>query len=158
MKRMKYILSCIMLSCATYALADDVNTLVIKLQNGTEEKFCLADRPIITMPDDNVVINHQSIDATYKRSEVETFYFLNNPAVGIDQIASSTITYSFADANTFCINGLQENVMVRIVSADGKLVNNLQSDSAGAVNVPLAHLKGGVYVITFGGRSIKVKR
>lgn len=158
MKRMKYILSCIMLSCATFAFADDVNTLVIKLQNGTEEKFCLTDRPIITMPDDNVVINHQSIDATYKRSEVATFYFLNDTESGINQIASSSITYSFADDDTFCINGLNADTMVRVVTADGKLVNTLHSDSSGAVNVPLAHLRGGVYVITFDGRSIKIKR
>ena len=135
MKKIFVLFIGILVSMTMYA--QEKNALVVKLTNGSTNTFVLSNKPVVTMPDNNVVISGDA-SATYARSEVEKFYFIHDDGSGIESIGNDNIGIFYED--------------------DGKNIGSQKSDGTGSVTISLGNHPKGIYIISFGGRSIKVRR
>lgn len=160
MKIFRYILLSVLLAFAENSLAEQVDALILKLNNGLEEVYILSDRPVLTMPEDNVVVENKDLTSTYKRSEVKMFYFkkVDEEVSSIETVGENVVSYKFIDNNSFFISGLPTGTVVKIFSINGSLSLSQACDESGSVCLPLHSLSNGVFVISFAGRSIKIKR
>ena len=154
MKKILVLLVSVLLSIALYA--QEKNTLVISLTNGSLHTFRLSEKPIITLPDGYVVVNG-SAETTYLQSEVEKFYFVDIPD-GIDSVNEDNVTFNYRDGENVQISGLKENTSISVATLDGKILFTQKCDKSGKATISLGSHSQGVYIISFGGRSIKIKK
>ena len=137
--------------------AQEKNALVVKLTDGSTNTFVLSNKPVVTMPGNNVVISGVA-SATYSRSEVEKFYFIYDDGSGIESIGKDNIAFYYEDGENVRITGLKDKTTVSVVSLDGKVISTQKSDGVGSVTIYLGKHPKGIYIINFGGKSIKVRR
>lgn len=137
--------------------AQEKNALVVKLTDGSTNTFVLSNKPVVTMPDNNVVISGVA-SATYARSEVEKFYFIYDDGSGIEPIGKDNIAFFYEDGENVRITGLKDKTTVSVASLDGKIIFTQKSDGTGSVTISLGNHSKGIYIISFGERSIKVRR
>ena len=144
---------------STIIYAQEKNALVIKLNNGSTNTFILSEKPIVTVPDSNVVVTGAA-SVTYTRSEVEKFYFdyVEPVPERIESLGKGNIAVYYVDGENVRITGLKDNTSVSVASLDGKLVSSPQSDGNGSVLISLRNQSKGVYVLSFGGRSVKIRK
>jgi hypothetical protein len=137
--------------------AQEKNALVVKLTDGSTNTFVLSNKPVVTMPGNNVVISGVA-SATYSRSEVEKFYFIYDDGSGIESIGKDNIAFFYEDGENVRITGLKDKTTVSVASLDGKIISTQKSDGTGIVTISLGNHPKGIYIISVGGRSIKVRR
>ena len=154
MKKIIFILACILGS--TIASAQNTDALFVKLQNGHVNAFYLAEKPVITMQGTSMVITGGSVNTSYERAEVEKIYFGN--MVGVEDINAINQTFHYVDGENVRITGLADKTKVTVVSLDGKSISTQQSGHSGNVTISLANLPKGVYIISYGNRSVKIRR
>lgn len=155
MKKIIVLFIGILVSMTMYA--QEKNALVVKLTNGTTNTFVLSNKPVVTMPDNNVVISGVA-SATYARSEVEKFYFIYDDGSGVESFGKDNIAFFYEDGENVRIKGLKDNATVSVASLDGKIISTQKSDGAGNITISLGNQPKGIYIISFEGRSIKIRK
>ena len=155
MKKIFVILFGILLSSVIYA--QEKNALVIKLIDGNTHTFILSEKPVVTLPDGNIAVNG-SASTTYPRSEVEKFYFVYDDGSGIESISKDNITFYYVDGENVRISGLKDMTTVSVTSLDGKIISTQKCDGTGSVTISLGNQPKGIYIISFEGRSVKIKK
>lgn len=143
---------------------DEIQVLMLQLGNGEQHAFALSEKPIITLPDDAVAINGL-VETTYKRSEVAKFFFDNiskdDPRLttgGIDATGKNNVVFTYLDGENVYIKGLKDKTTVSLISIGGGVISKCQSDTSGNVHIALGNLPKGVYIISYGDRSVKIKK
>lgn len=137
--------------------AQEKNALVIKLTDGNTHTFVLSEKPVVTLPDGNIAVNG-SASTTYPRSEVEKFYFVYDDGSGIESIGKDNVTFYYVDGENVRISGLKDKAIVSVASLDGKIISTQKSDGTGSVTISLGNHPKGIYIISFGGRSVKIRK
>ena len=155
MKKILFLLFGMFLSSIMYA--QEKNALVIKLTDGNTHTFVLSEKPVITLPGGNIVVNG-SASTTYARSEVEKFYFVYDDGTGIESVGKDNIKFNYVDGENVRISGLKDKTIVSVASLDGKIISTQKSDGTGSVTVSLGNQLKGIYIISVGGRSIKIRK
>ena len=155
MKKIFVILYGILLSSVIYA--QEKNALVIKMIDGNTHTFVLSEKPVVTLPDGNIVVNG-SASTTYARSEVEKFYFVYDDGSGIESLSKDNVTFYYVDGENVRISGLKDKTSVSVTSLDGKIISAQKCDGTGSVTISLGNQTKGIYIISFGGRSVKVRK
>lgn len=162
MKQMLVLIMGMLMS--TILCAQDKNALVIKLNNGTENAYILSEKPTLLIQDDKMLVTGV-VEVTYMRSEISKFYFeeisSDDPRIiddGIESIGEDNITFSYVDGENIRISGLKDKTTVSVASLDGKKISTQKSSGTGSVTISLGNQPQGVYVISFGNRSVKIKR
>ena len=141
----------------TAANAEGFNTFVVKLTDGSTNKFLLSEQPKITLPENSVVLTTNSVNVEYDRSEVEKFYFEYTTDSSVEAIECNTVAFKYDDKNV-TISGLGNNNTVSVFSAEGKCVYEVNTNGSSDINISLEGLQKGVYVINFDNRSVKITR
>lgn len=163
MKKIIIFLFCILTTSAVFAEEQKYNALIVKLNNGTEHAFVLAEKPTLLIQDDKMYITGL-IEVHYLRSEIAKCYFeeinLEDPRipVGIDAVNEDNFTFSYLDGENIRISGLKNKTTVSVASLDGKIIGSQKSDGSGGVTISLGNHPKGIYIISVGVRSIKVQR
>ena len=155
MKKIFVILFGMLLSSTIYA--QEKNALVIKLTDGNTHTFVLSKKPVVTLPDGNIAVNG-SASTTYPRSEVEKFYFVYDDGSGIESIGKDNVTFYYVDGENVRISGLKDKATVSVASLDGKIISTQKCDGTGSVTISLGNQPRGIYIISFGDRSVKIRR
>ncbi len=155
MKQVLVFVISMLMSVTLYA--QEKNALVIKLTNGNSYTFILAQKPVITLSDGNVVVNG-SASTTYTRSEVEKFYFVYDDGSGIETIGKNSIMFKYMDGANVRISGLKENTSVSVVTLSGKMISTQKCNGTGTVTIPLENMAKGIYIVSFGDRSVKIRK
>ena len=144
--------------------AQDKNALVIKLNNGTENAFILSEKPTLLIQDDKMLVTGV-VEVTYMRSEISKFYFeeisSDDPRIineGIESIGKDNIPFRYVDGENIRISGQKDKTTVSVASLDGKKISTQTSNGTGSVNISLGNQPKGIYVISFGDRSVKIRR
>ena len=167
MKKILVLFIGILVSITMYAQEQNIHGLCVEFNNGDRIVYVLSEKPLVTMPNDYVRIYVEGpnmIDESFKRSDVKRFYF--------DYVASDdkdihtdikltnkdNVTFSYLDGENVRITGLKDKTTVYVTSLDGKAISSQKSDGAGSVTISLGNQPKGIYIISFDGRSIKVRR
>lgn len=158
MKKIFVLFIGILLSSMMYA--QEKNALIVKLQDGTENAFLLSEKPTVLIQDEKMLVTG-IVEETYIRSDISKFYFekidLDDPRLGIESISKGNVTLYYVDGENVYISGLKDKTKVSVASLDGKIISTPKSDGAGNVTISLGNQPKGIYIISFGGRSVKIQ-
>lgn len=165
MKKKISLILFLMVSILAIAEVQKPKALIVRLSEGTENAYILSEEPIVTIQEDKMIVTG-IIEVVYFRSEISKFYFddidpddprIMKSPTGVDSAEKGNVEFRYVDGENILIRGLNENTIVTVTSIDGVFISSQRSDSTGNVSISLKNRKSGVYVISFEGRSIKVK-
>ena len=161
MKKIFVLLFGTLMSMILYA--QDKNALVIKLNNGAENAYILSEKPTVLIQDDKIIVTGV-LETQYLRSEISKFYFegisLDDHRIidAIESIAKDNVFFYYVDSENVRISGLKDKATVSVASLDGKIISTPKCDGTGSVTISLGNQPKGIYIISYGGRSLKIKR
>ena len=155
MKKILVLLSCILLSALSFA--QQPNALILKLTDGSTNTFILSEKPVVTLPDNNIVISGTA-NTMYARSDVEKFFFEYVDPTGVEKVKENDVTFKYQDGEHVRLSGLKSGTIVSVSSLDGKNLSTQKSDTSGNITVSLKNLPKGVYIISYDKRSVKVRK
>ena len=162
MKQILVLIISMLMSTTLYA--QEKNALIVKQNNGTEDAFILSEKPTVVIQDDKMFVTG-IIEVTYIRSDISKFFFeeisSDDPRIvsdGIKSISKDNITFYYVDGENVRISGLKDKTTVSVASFDGKIMSSQKCDGTGSVTISLGNQPKGIYIISFGGRSIKIRK
>lgn len=120
--------------------------LKVTLQGSTSATYVLDARPIISYSGNDVIIKSQSLEDKYAINEVESFTFVDEAEMDVDNLTQN-VTYQFHN-NVFTCEGHD----IRVFNISGQQV------AAGNSSVSLESLEHGIYIVSTGKRAIKVMK
>lgn len=138
--------------------AETVKCLVLTEANGTVNKFALADAPVVTFSEGDLVVACGSQTLTVSLEGL-TLTYGEMESTRIDEVAgradaTDRPVFSFDEAR---IEGLRPGAAVSVYSLDGKCIDTVKAGDDGRVSVALGHLPKGVYILRTPTRSFKIK-
>ena len=137
-------------------------TLVVKLNDGSEEKYVLKERPEAWMQGTRLRIESTTMSTAYERTDIEKFYFLDkdgNPS-GIKAVAEAetSLTVRQLSNGRLQVSGLADDDAVRVFDLSGRLLTTVKSDGSNSLSIDLSQQPKGVYIININNkRTIKLQ-
>ena len=141
--------------------------LCLDFNDGSRIIYILSEKPQVTMPNDLVHVHvdgPNTIDESFKRTDLKRFYFEfvspedNDIHSDVKAIDVNRVVFKYIDGENVRISGLKDKTSVSVASLDGKIVSTQKSDGTGSVTVSLGNQPKGIYIISFGGRSVKIRK
>ncbi len=130
----------------TAAAQEALTVLQLHLTDGTTDKYLLAEKPVVTFSDGNLLITSSAVTSTYEFSAVESYDFGIDTTTGVDGIGAEDNTFSFQLAGDVLTVASPELSVVEVYALNGvKAAAATAAD--GVATVDLAALPAGVYVV-----------
>ena len=142
---MKKLILPLMMICASLGVFAESTALKVVLKDGNSATYVLTEKPKVTFEGENVNISTPDAQASYLRSEVASFSFIETSSV--KDIEGSDTTYRFTD-NVF----ESEGNLITVYSITGATV------ARGANSLSLESLNTGIYIVKAGNQSIKIRK
>ena len=133
--------------------------VTVQLVNGSMYSFLLADFPVITYADGDLVVNGDAA-TSYAISGVQNYHFSDadeTVETGVSETIKNSLQIIALDKDLIQIKGATAGAKVSLFSAAGVEYKGLSADMDGAAQVELPQAKG-VYIINVDGKSFKVIR
>ena len=102
--------------------AQEKNALVVKLNDGRTNIFLLSEKPVITMPDNNIVVTG-TVSTTFARKDVQNLYFVES------------VVGQRGDVNNDGLVNISDIVAVINTIAKIKIYDNADVNEDGAINI-----------------------
>lgn len=137
-------------------------TLVVKLKDGSEEKYVLKERPEAWPSGSQLRIQSTTVSTAYERSDIERFYFLDkdgNPS-GIKAVTEvdTELTVRQLSNGRLQVSGLADGDAVRVFDLSGRLLNTVMGNGSNSLSIDLSQQPKGVYIININNkRTIKLQ-
>ena len=167
MKKILVLLLGMIISTSIHAHEQEkLHGLCLDFIDGGRIVYILPEKPQVTMPEDLVrvyVDGPNMIDESFKRTDLKRFYFeLVSPDdkdihSDVKAISENRVAFKYIDGENVHISGLKDKTKVSVASLDGKIISTQKSDGAGSVTISLGNQPKGIYIISFGGRSVKIQ-
>ena len=119
--------------------------LVLTQAGGEVGRFALADTPVITFADDNLVVTCGEATLTVSLEGLKSSF----------EDVSTAITAPSFTHSTF--EGLKASDTVNIYTLDGKKIGTVQADDNGQAGVDLSPYGRGIYILRTPRMSIKIR-
>lgn len=137
-------------------------TLVVKLNDGSEEKYVLKERPEAWMQGTRLRIESTTMSTAYERTDIEKFYFLDKDgnSSGIKAVAEAetSLTVRQLSNGRLQVSGLADGDAVRVFDLSGRLLTTVKSDGSNSLSIDLSQQPKGVYIININNkRTIKLQ-
>ncbi len=147
---------------ATYNLKAATDTLlVVRLTTGEEVGYLLTDRPQLTFEDGMLVLTSERASAEYALTDVEEFYFTDDPPTGLSdatsEATSEAVRFETLPDGTVRIHGVNDAKTVRVFDLSGRTVAARLSAEGGSVLVDLHAAPSGIYLITLTSHQATLK-
>lgn len=143
---------------ATYNLKAATDTLlVVRLTTGEEVGYLLTDRPQLTFEDGTLVLTSERASAEYALTDVEEFYFTDDPPTGLSDATSEAVRFETLPDGTVRIHGVNDAKTVRVFDLSGRTVAARLSAEGGSVLVDLHAAPSGIYLITLTSHQATLK-
>ena len=155
---MRKILLLIALCAATGAMmAQDapVQKLNVWKMDGTQIQFLLTDEPVTTFENGNLVITTNQGVFSYPLAQMKKYTHEGLPeGIDVPTVAPGDILVR-QNNEAMLIEGLPDNKLVEVYSADGKLVFHQKAVAGQAMLISLVGQPQGTYVVNVGKTSFK---
>jgi len=157
-RRFVKLLTLMALLLPSAAWADTVKCLVLTELDGTVNKFALADSPVVSFSEDNMVVNCGGQTLTVALNGLAlTYGEMETTAISEAAVKAggdeARPLFSFGEAK---FEDLQPGASVKVYSIDGKSIDTVTADGDGRVSLSLTHLPKGVYILRTPTRSFKI--
>lgn len=133
-----------------------VRYMTVEQNDGKKYSFLLADKPVVTYEDGNLVVNG-NVSTSYAISDVKNFHFTEGDESGVKDADAELLRVITIDDNTIRVENALANAKVMLFNINGATIFTTTTDPLGTVTINLPNQKG-VYVLTVGEQSIKVIR
>lgn len=156
MKRLQLLLL-LLLAWPIGVLADNLNTLVVKMKNGAETAFFLKDKPNVTFEGTNLKVVSEKTTTTFALADVLRFTYVKKDPTGIDEQIVDPTEISYEDG-VLVISQIKAGASVGIYALDGKLVRQLKAQRAGTYRLSLSELPTGLYLVKADNVTYKITK
>ena len=126
--------------------------LVLTQGDGTVGKFLLADQPVITFSESNLVVTCGSETLTTPMAGLKTSYEDATTAVEHPTF-NERPTISFGEAS---FEGLKAGSNISVYAIDGRVLATTKADEEGRASIQLSGLGQGVVILRTPTRSYKI--
>ena len=138
-------------------LADNLNTLVVKMKNGAETAFFLKDKPNVTFEGTNLKVVSEKTTTSFALADVLRFTYVKRDPSGIDQQVINPTEISYEDG-VLVISQIKAGASVGVYALDGKLVRQLKAQRAGTYRLSLSELPTGLYLVKADNVTYKITK
>ncbi len=132
-----------------------VQKLNVWKMDGTQIQFLLTDEPVTTFENGNLVITTNQGVYSYPLAQMKKYTHEGLPeGIDVPTVAPGTIMVR-QNNEMMLIDGLPDNVVVDVYSADGKLILSQRSIAGQSTLLNLVAQPQGTYVVNVGQTSFK---
>ena len=144
---MKRLLLLMLLAGSYIAMqADQVQTLIVQLKDGSQTAFFLKDKPQVTFDGPNLKVTSTAGDTSFALSDVLRFTYAKKDPTGISETVTDPTGVNF-QGDVLVISQLKANGDVNVYALDGKLLRQLKASHAGTYRLNLSELPAGLYLV-----------
>ena len=141
----------------TVKAADEVETLIIQMKNGSENAFFLKDKPKVTFEGSNLKISAATGDVSYALADVLRFTYAKKSPTGISEQVENPTDVMF-EGDVLVISQLKANTTASIYALDGKLIRQLKPQRSGTYRINLSELPSGLYLVKADNVTYKITK
>lgn len=135
--------------------AQPVQKLNVWKMDGSQLQFLLTDEPVTTFENGNLVITTNQGVYSYPLAQMKKYTHEGLPeGIDVPTVAPGTIMVR-QNNEAMLIDGLPDNVVVDVYSADGKLILSQRSIAGQSTLLNLVTQPQGTYVVNVGQTSFK---
>ena len=156
MRRLQLLLL-VLLAWPIGMLADNLNTLVVKMKNGAETAFFLKDKPNVTFEGTNLKVVSEKTTTTFALADVLRFTYVKRDPSGINEQIVDPTEISYEDG-VLVISQIKAGASVGVYALDGKLVRQLKAQRAGTYRLSLSELPTGLYLVKADNVAYKITK
>lgn len=152
----KKLLASLALCCMTIGANAESNYMTVEKINGSKISFLLADNPVITYKDGNLVINKDA-KTTYSFEDIKNYHFTENDDTKATAINAESLRFVWIDDATIEVQNTQPGSVVALTAINGSVVATSKADAEGKAIVKMPN-NAGIYVLSAGNQSFKIIR
>lgn len=152
-KRIVTTLSFVTMTLASFAVS---NYMTVEMNSGAKISFLLADNPVITYQDDNLVINKDA-KTTYSIEDIKNYHFTENDDTKVKMTNANSLVIVWVDDNTIEVQNATPGSEVSLTAVNGMVVSKNKVDLDGKATVKVSN-NAGVYIISADKQSFKIIR
>ena len=141
----------------TLHAADEVETLIILMKNGSENAFFLKDKPKVTFEGTSLKVSAATGDVSFALADVMRFTYAKKSTSGISEQVENPTGVSF-EGDVLVISQLKANTTASIYALDGKLIRQLKPQRAGTYRIRLSELPSGLYLVKADNVTYKITK
>lgn len=141
----------------TLHAADEVETLIILMKNGSENAFFLKDKPKVTFEGTSLKVSAATGDVSFALADVMRFTYAKKSTSGISEQVENPTGVSF-EGDVLVISQLKANTTASIYALDGKLIRQLKPQRAGTYRISLSELPSGLYLVKADNVTYKITK
>ena len=141
----------------TLHAADEVETLIILMKNGSENAFFLKDKPKVTFEGTSLKVSAATGDVSFALADVMRFTYAKKSTSGISEQVENPTGVSF-EGDVLVISHLKANTTASIYALDGKLIRQLKPQRAGTYRISLSELPSGLYLVKADNVTYKITK
>ncbi len=156
MKQRLLLLMFLTISCVGMH-AESVETLIVKLKNGSETAFFLKDKPQVKFEGTDLVVTSDVGKTSFLLAEVLRFTYVKKDPSGIDEAVIDPTGVEFKD-DILVISQLKAGATVDVYTLDGKLIRQLKASHAGTYRLNLSELPSGLYLVKADNVTCKITK
>ena len=142
---------------STLHAADEVETLIILMKNGSENAFFLKDKPKVTFEGTSLKVSAATGDVSFALADVMRFTYAKKSTSGISEQVENPTGVSF-EGDVIVISQLKANTTASIYALDGKLIRQLKPQRAGTYRISLSELPSGLYLVKADNVTYKITK
>ena len=155
MKKFTLLLSALLLVGGVWAQDAPVQKLNVHMMDGSQLQFLLTDEPVTTFENGNLVITTNQGVYSYPLAQMKKYTHEGLPeGIDVPTVAPGTIMVR-QNNEAILIDGLPDNVVVDVYSADGKLILSQRSTAGQSTLLNLVAQPQGTYIVNVGKTSFK---
>ncbi len=152
----KRFITTLSLACMAFGAFAEVNYMTVEKNDGTKYSFLLAENPVITYENDNLVINKDA-KTTYSFEDIKNYHFTVDNQSDVDMVSSKVLKIVWIDDATIEVQNAQAGSVVSLTAINGTVVAKTKADAEGKATVKMPN-NAGVYVLSAGTQSFKIIR
>lgn len=150
-------------SAANASVGDgEIVSVIFYQKDGTQVAYAMDDHPRFTFRGNNRFVIFQTDRETvvYQVSKLDKFVFSDDPtAIRSSAAAIENATQNIKrEAGTLAFAGFQKDTPIRVCDIAGKTVLSSRTDAQGTATLSLSALGSGIYIITAGDATLKIKK
>ena len=155
MRKLLPLLSALLLCLGVWAQDAPVQKLNVWKMDGTQIQFLLTDEPVTTFENGNLVITTNQGVFSYPLAQMSKFTHEGLPeGIDVPTVAPGDILVR-QNNEQMLIEGLPDNQLVEVYSADGKLILSQRAVGGQSTLLNLAAQPQGTYIVSIGSTSFK---
>ncbi|MBR4792198.1 MAG: hypothetical protein IK038_07685 [Bacteroidaceae bacterium] len=146
----KFLFALVALLMTTSLAVRSQNVMVIHLKSGTIAELAFKYNPVVTFTETDAVltttVNGREIVVSYPLEKLTKFTFVTKDITAVDEVEDRNVQFLIEDY-TVTITGAKPEIVVRLISMDGKQLGAYKTDKDGSVSFSIAELAVGTYII-----------